>query len=54
MIIEAFHGIGIHKLAGIELPHIAIEVSLGIIVATLVVTAVASLTATREDGSEIV
>ena len=54
MIIEAFHGIGIHKLAGIELPHIAIEVSLGIIVATLVVTAVASLTATRADGSEIV
>ena len=54
MIIEAFHGIGIHKLAGIELPHIAIEVSLGIIVATLIVTAVASLTATRDDGSEIV
>ena len=54
MIIEAFHGIGIHKLAGIELPHIAIEVSLGVIVATLIVTAVASLTATRDDGSEIV
>ena len=54
MIIEAFHGIGIHKLAGVELPHIAIEVSLGIIVATLIVTAVASLTATRDDGSEIV
>jgi len=54
MIIEAFHGIGIHKLAGIELPHIAIELSLGVIVATLVVTAVASLTATRKDGSEIV
>jgi tellurite resistance protein TerC len=54
MIIEAFHGIGIHKLAGIELPHIAIEVSLGVIVTTLVVTAVASLTATRKDGTEIV
>jgi tellurite resistance protein TerC len=54
MIIEAFHGIGIHKLAGIELPHVAIEVSLGVIVATLIVTAVASLTATRKDGSEIV
>ena len=51
MIIEAFHGIGIHKLAGIELPHVAIEVSLGVIVATLIVTAVASLTATRKDGS---
>jgi tellurite resistance protein TerC len=54
MIIEAFHGIGIHKLAGIELPHIAIELSLGVIVATLIVTAVASLTATRKDGTEIV
>jgi tellurite resistance protein TerC len=54
MIIEAFHGIGIHELAGIELPHVAIEVSLGVIVATLIVTAVASLTATRKDGSEIV
>lgn len=54
MIIEAFHGIGIHKLAGVDLPHITIEVSLGIIVATLIVTAVASLTATRKDGSEIV
>ena len=54
MIIEAFHGIGIHKLAGIELPHIAIELSLGVIVSTLIVTAVASLTATRKDGTEIV
>ena len=54
MIIEAFHGIGIHKLAGVELPLIAIEFSLGVIVATLIVTAVASLTATRKDGTEIV
>jgi tellurite resistance protein TerC len=54
MIIEAFHGIDIHKIAGIELPHIAIEVSLGVIVSTLIVTAVASLTATRKDGTEIV
>lgn len=54
MIIEAFHGVGVHKIAGVELPHIAIEVSLGVIVATLIVTAVASLTATRKDGSEIV
>ena len=54
MIIEAFHGIGIHDIAGIELPHIAIELSLGVIVTTLIVTAVASLTATRKDGSEIV
>ncbi len=54
MFIEAFHGVGIHEIAGIELPHIAIEVSLFVIVAALTVTAVASLTATRKDGSEIV
>ena len=54
MFIEAFHGVGIHEIAGIELPHVAIEVSLFVIVAALTVTAVASLTATRKDGSEIV
>ena len=54
MIIEAFHGNEIHELAGVELPHISIEFSLGVIVTTLIVTAVASLTATRKDGTEIV
>lgn len=53
MFIEAFHGVGIHEIAGVELPHVAIEVSLFVIVAALTVTAVASLTATRKDGSEI-
>jgi tellurite resistance protein TerC len=54
MIIEAFHGVGIDDLAGVKLPHIPIEFSLGVIVTTLIVTAVASLTATRKDGTEIV
>ena len=54
MFIEAFHGVGIHEIAGVELPHVSIEVSLFVIVAALTVTAVASLTATRKDGSEIV
>lgn len=54
MFIEAFHGIGIHKIAGVELPHVPIEVSLFVIVMALTVTTVASLTATRRDGSEIV
>jgi tellurite resistance protein TerC len=54
MIIEAFHGAGIDELAGVKLPHIPIEFSLGVIVTTLIVTAVASLTATRKDGTEIV
>lgn len=54
MFIEAFHGIGIHEIAGFKLPHVPIEVSLLVIVSALTVTAVASLTATRKDGSEIV
>jgi tellurite resistance protein TerC len=54
MIIEAFHGAGVHDLLGLALPHIAIEVSLGVILASLIVTGVASLTATRKDGTEIV
>jgi tellurite resistance protein TerC len=54
MIIEAFHGIGVHDLIGIELPHVSIEVSLGVIVTTLLITAAGSLTATRKDGTEIV
>ena len=54
MFFEAFHGVGIHEIAGIEVPHVSIEFSLGVIVATLLITAVASLTATRKDGSEII
>jgi tellurite resistance protein TerC len=54
MIIEAFHGAGVHDLLGLVLPHITIEVSLGVILASLIVTGVASLTATRKDGTEIV
>lgn len=54
MVIEAFHGIDIHTIAGIHLPEIPIEVSLLVIALTLVITTVASLTATRKDGSEIV
>jgi tellurite resistance protein TerC len=54
MIIEAFHGLGIHEFFGLPLPHITIEVSLGVILSSLIVTGVASLTATRKDGTEIV
>jgi tellurite resistance protein TerC len=54
MIIEAFHGVGVHDILGFALPHIAIEFSLGVILASLIVTGVASLTATRKDGTEIV
>jgi tellurite resistance protein TerC len=54
MFFEAFHGVGIDEIAGIKVPHVSIEFSLGVIVGTLLITAVASLTATRKDGSEII
>ena len=53
MIFEALHGIKIHEVLGIHVPHISLEVSLGTIIAILLITTVASLTATRNDGSEI-
>jgi tellurite resistance protein TerC len=54
MVMEAFHGIGINDIAGVPIPEVSLEVSLGVILASLLVTTVASLTATRKDGSEIV
>lgn len=54
MVFEAFHGIGVEEIAGVHIPEFSLEVSLGVIVASLIVTTVASLTATRKDGSEIV
>ena len=54
MVFEAFRGVGVEEFAGIQIPEFSLEVSLGVIVASLIVTTVASLTATRKDGSEIV
>ena len=54
MIMEAFHGISIDDIAGVQIPEVSLEVSLGVIIAALLITTVASLTATRKDGSEIV
>jgi tellurite resistance protein TerC len=54
MVMEAFHGIGVDEIAEVHIPEVSLEVSLGVIVASLLVTTVASLTATRKDGSEIV
>ena len=45
MILEALHGNGVH------VPEVTLEVSLGVIILTLVVTAVASLAATRKSDS---
>lgn len=54
MVFEAFHGIGVEEIAGVPIPEFSLEASLGVIVASLIVTTVASLTATRKDGTEIV
>jgi len=52
MFFEAFHGVGIHEIAGIKVPHVSIEFSLSVIVATLFITTIVSLTATRKASSE--
>ena len=54
MIMEAFHGIGIDAILGLQIPEISLEVSLGVIIMSLMITTVASLTATRRDGSAII
>jgi tellurite resistance protein TerC len=54
MIFEALHAVGIHDVLGIKIPHVPLAVSLGFIITALTITTVASLTATRKDGSEII
>ena len=43
LIIEALHGIGVHEIAGFEIPHVSLQVSLGVIISALAVTTVISL-----------
>lgn len=45
LLFEAFHGISIHEIAGVKVPHVSIAVSLSIIITTLVITTVLSLVA---------
>jgi tellurite resistance protein TerC len=47
MIFEALRGIGVHKVLGVHVPEFSLTFSLGSIVACLIITTVASLTATR-------
>ena len=47
MILEALHG------SGFEVPEVSLEVSLGVIVITLIITAVASLFATRKKDQSV-
>jgi tellurite resistance protein TerC len=43
MILEALHG------SGFEVPEVSLEISLGVIILTLIITAVASLYSTRKN-----
>ena len=54
MIFEAFHAVGVDEIAGVHIPEVPLALSLGVIITSLTITTVASLTATRDDGSEIV
>ncbi|MCX6430496.1 MAG: TerC family protein [Actinobacteria bacterium] len=47
MILEALRGVGIEEVLGLQVPEVSLEVSLGSIVTCLIITTVASLTATR-------
>ena len=54
MIFEALHGIEVHAFFGLHIPEVSLEFSLGTIITILIVTTVASLTATRKDGTSVV
>ena len=43
LLFEAFHGISVHEIASVKIPHISIAVSLSFIITTLLITTVASL-----------
>lgn len=47
MIFEALHGIGIDAIGGVHVPEVSLEFSLGTILTVLIITTVASLTATH-------
>jgi tellurite resistance protein TerC len=51
LLFEAFHGISIHEIAGVKIPHISIAVSLTFIVTTLVLTTIISLVASKKKQS---
>lgn len=50
LIIEALHGVGIHKIGSFHIPEVSLAVSLGVIVASLAVTTLISLT--RSGGKD--
>jgi tellurite resistance protein TerC len=48
LLFEALHGISIHEIASVKIPHISIAISLSFIITTLVVTTVLSLVASSK------
>ena len=48
LLFEAFHGISIHEIASVKIPHISIAVSLSFIITTLVLTTIVSLVASSK------
>jgi tellurite resistance protein TerC len=48
LIIEALHGIGVHDISGLHIPEVSLEVSLGVIAASLGVTTLISLGVTSK------
>ena len=49
LVIEALHGVGVHSIGPVEVPHISLNFSLGVIISALAVTAIISL---RKNPSE--
>jgi tellurite resistance protein TerC len=52
LIIEALHGVGVHKIGSFHIPEISLTVSLGVIVAALAVTTLISLTRSAKKTQE--
>lgn len=48
MILEALHDLGVHDLGNFHIPEISLKVSLGVIIATLIVITATSLHSTRK------
>jgi tellurite resistance protein TerC len=52
LIIEALHGIGIHKIGSFKIPEVSLAVSLGVIIASLAVTTLISLTKSQRQEQQ--
>lgn len=48
LILEAFHGIGIHQISGVHIPEISLNTSLFVIITCLIITTITSLIASSK------